>query len=147
MNNFQEAILISLKQLSLDNMRRFEGYCYKELKTPEGHSTRFWIPTESIHEFVYGISKDYQFHLTSDPTMYEHVTDYLKNCKDPEFPEIKKNPNMRSYKNGIVTTYGGTLKFYKYGFVDIDETMTSSEYLDHDFPPSPPEGGLEKWAV
>ena len=144
LNPFQKSIMMLLKQLSFDNIRRYKGYCYKELKTPEGYSTRFWIPTESIHEFVYGISKEYQFdvwkNLTSDPSMYEHVINYLNNCKDPDFPEITKDANMRSYRNGIVITNGKSVTFYKYGFIglkNIEESVTSCEYLDHKFPPPP----------
>jgi hypothetical protein len=129
-------------------MRRYGDYCCKQIETPEGHLTKAWKPVMEIKDFVYHYTQkedkyDMWRNMTSKGSAVADVVKHLTNCKDLQFPPIKKNRNVWSFRNGIFVgkewepTQGKYIcTFYQYGSTEIqtlDPTIVSCKYFDQDF--------------
>tara|TARA_B110000971_G_scaffold68307_1_gene70045 strand:- start:10393 stop:12381 length:1989 start_codon:yes stop_codon:yes gene_type:complete len=154
LNPFQQAVLQTLKDLYQRQIRRYKGQCCLQIKTLDGALTRAWKPIESIEEYVYGVAKkevqyDLWKNLTARAPGHNDLIRHLKNTKDMQFPEIKKNRHVWSFKNGIfigkefdceksdILTPHWRASFYTYEsneFKNLDQTIVSSKYFDQEFP-------------
>jgi len=153
LNPFQQAVLQTLKDLYRRQIRRYKGQCCIQIKTNDGAMTRAWKPVETIEEYVYGVAKkEVQFELWKNLTArapgHGDLIRHLKNTKDMQFPEIKKNRHVWSFKNGIfigkefddahstIDTPHWRASFYTYEsneFKNLDQTIVSSKYFDMEF--------------
>tara|TARA_B110000977_G_scaffold74076_1_gene100208 strand:- start:10621 stop:12609 length:1989 start_codon:yes stop_codon:yes gene_type:complete len=154
LNPFQQAVLQTLKDLYQRQIRRYKGQCCLQIKTLDGALTRAWKPIETIEEYVYGVAKkevqyDLWKNLTARAPGHNDLIRHLKNTKDMQFPEIKKNRHVWSFKNGIfigkefdceksdILTPHWRASFYTYEsneFKNLDQTIVSSKYFDQEFP-------------
>jgi len=147
-SSFQKFLLYLLDQAYKLKMRRYGDYCCKQIATEEGHLTKAWKPVMEIKDFVYYYSQkeekyDMWKHMTSKGSIVADTIRHLTNCRDLQFPHIKKNRNVWSFRNGIFAgkfwdekeqTYGS--RFYEYtsdDFKHLDPTIVSSKYFDMDF--------------
>jgi hypothetical protein len=143
---YQQLLLFLLQQAWLNSYKRYGDYCCKQITTPEGHETRAWRQMLEIKDFVYlSTQKETQYdmwqNLTSKGSIVNDTVRHLTNCKDIQFPEIKKNRNVWSFRNGIFVSkeWNGSRyisKFYEYGAPDtltLDPTIVSSKYFDQPF--------------
>jgi len=153
LNPFQQALLQTLKDLYRRQIRRYKGQCCIQIKTSEGAMTRAWKPLETIEDYVYGVAKkEVQFELWKNLTArapgHGDLIRHLKNTKDMQFPEIKKNRHVWSFKNGIfigkefddvrssIDDPHWRASFYTYEsneFKNLDQTVVSSKYFDMEF--------------
>jgi hypothetical protein len=147
-SSFQKFLLYLLDQAYKLKLRRYGDYCCKQIATEEGHLTKAWKPVMEIKDFVYYYSQkeekyDMWKHMTSKGSIVADTIRHLTNCRDLQFPHIKKNRNVWSFRNGIFVgkywdekeqTYGS--RFYEYtsdSFKHLDPTIVSSKYFDMDF--------------
>jgi hypothetical protein len=151
---FQKFLLYLLDQTYKLKMRRYGDYCCKQIATEDGHLTKAWKTVLEIKEFVYLYSQkeekyDMWKNMTSKGSIVTDTIRHLTNCKDLQFPAIKKNRNVWSFKNGIFVgkflTEGAKdsrpvydSRFYEYTseeFKHLDPTIVSSKYFDLVFNP------------
>ena len=147
MSPYQRAIVAVLDETSKKNMRRYKGKCCLQ-RVSGGHYTRAWLPTHTIQEFVYELAeKEVNFEvwkdLTSRGTAFRDVINHLSNCVDSDFPAIKKNRHMWSFKNGVFIAKEwiperGVYDCHFYPFESsqfncLDPTLVSCKYFDQQF--------------
>ena len=150
LSSYQELLLFYLEQLYRENLRRYGGKCYKQIKTDNGMATKAWEPYMDIEEFVYSSTpKETKFDqwvkLTSNAGNAKKVIEYLNECKDIQFPDIKKNRNVWSFQNGIMMsgclqkdgiTHINTFVGYESPeFLQLDNDIVAAKYFEHDFEP------------
>tara|TARA_B100000073_G_scaffold128292_1_gene105010 strand:- start:401 stop:2362 length:1962 start_codon:yes stop_codon:yes gene_type:complete len=142
---YQQAILTILKKLYEGNIKRYKGYCCKQIRTDEGCDTRAWKQIQRIQDYVYNVSqKETEFelwkNLSAKGSQYNDVIRHLTNCNDMQFPEIKKNRHVWSFKNGIFIGKNWSAKtglyetrFHSYDspeFKNLDQAVVSCKYFD-----------------
>jgi len=145
---YQQAILTILKKLYESNIKRYKGHCCKQIRTEDGNDTRAWKQEQRIQEYVYGVAqKETEFELWKNlscrGSAYSDVIRHLSNCNDMQFPEIKRNRHVWSFKNGIfvgkswsASTGLYETKFHTYDsneFKNLDQAIVSCKYFDTDF--------------
>jgi hypothetical protein len=148
MSPFQELLLSMLNSTYIKNIRKYKGYCCKQIVTPDGFHTRAWKQHMTIEEFVYTNSqKETRFevwkNLTSKGNTARDVIRFLLESKDIQFPEIKKNRNVWSFNNGLFVGKEWSPKlgqyvcrFYPYESAEfrcLDPTIVSAKYFDKNF--------------
>jgi len=145
---YQQLLLFLLQQAWLSSYKRYGDYCCKQIVTPAGHETRAWKQVVEIKDFVYLCTqKETQYemwkNLTSKGSIVNDAIKHLTNCKDIQFPEIKKNRHVWSFSNGIFVgrefcNDKARCKFYRYGTPDtmtLDPTLVAAKYFDLPFDP------------
>lgn len=145
---YQQLILAMLSKLDEKKYRRYKEQCCAEIKTEKMYSTRAWKPVMSINDFVYDTAQketdsDIWKNLTQKASNAKDVTKHLTQCRDIQFPEIVKNRNVWSFKNGLFVgkewcekTQNYSCRFYPYESSEIrrlDPTIISSKYFDKTF--------------
>lgn len=145
---YQQAILSILKKLYQSNIKRYKGHCCKQIRTEDGHDTRAWKQEQRIQDYVYGVAqKETEFELWKNlscrGSAYSDVIRHLSNCNDMQFPEIKKNRHVWSFKNGIFVgkVWSATTGLYETAFYDydskefknLDQAVVSCKYFDAEF--------------
>jgi hypothetical protein len=136
---FQNLLLYLLRDLNHRRFRRYKDRCFKEIKTADGKSTRAWKAVMTIEEFILEVTQkelkyDQWKNLTSKASCLKDAVNYLTICTDIQFPEIKRNRSVWSFKNGIFI--GRETKFLPYDsdeFLHLDPTILSCKYFDEDF--------------
>ena len=141
LTSFQQILLYLLNNASVLSMMRYKGQCCQQIG-----NTRAWKPMMSISDYVYLYTQketkyDMWKNLTSKGTMVKDVVNFMTNCRDVQFPEIQKNRNVWSFKNGLfIGRYWNgeqfTHKFMPYDseeFKQFDPTVTSCKYFDQEF--------------
>lgn len=139
---FQKLIFHTLDTLCKNNMKRVGTDIYEEIKNP--YPTKAWQKKCGILEFInqhFSIVNNYTLWLllTSTKDIDKRVVDHLSKSSDDRFPELIKNRNVFSFKNGIYishvkdengqNTY--TDKFVEYTSHDIVHVNeTACKYFD-----------------
>lgn len=142
---YQRLLLYLLNELKRQNMKRYKGQCCKQI-THGPYLTRAWKPIMEIEEFVYTMTQkedkyDMWKNLTAKAGNVKESINHLTHCKDIQFPEIKKNRHVWSFRNGLFVgkEWNGekyTTRFYKYGTPDydtLDPTLVACKFFDADF--------------
>lgn len=140
---YQKLLLFLLHQAYDEGYRRYRDQCCVEIR-----NTRAWKPVKEIKDFVYDTTQkednpDMWKNLTSRGGLVGDVVRHLSNCKDFQFPEIKKDRHTWSFQNGLlvgkdwnVEDQKYQIKFYPYNsrdFRDLDPTLVSCKYFDLPF--------------
>jgi len=142
---YQKLLLFLLHKAYDEGYRRYRDQCCVEIR-----NTRAWKPVKEIKEFVYDTTQkednpEMWKNLTSRGTLVGDVVRHLTNCKDFQFPEIKKDRHTWSFQNGLLVgkdwdaeSQQYRIKFYPYNsreFRDLDPTLVSCKYFDLSFDP------------
>lgn len=145
---YQKLLIFLLRQAYRNGFRRYRDFCCKEIR-----NTRAWKPVKEIKEFVYDETQkednaEMWLNLTNRGNMASDVVKHLSNCRDIQFPEIKKDRHVWSFHNGLLDArpieqnrdaHGQrTFRFYEYSsseFRDLDPTLVSCKYFDQPFNP------------
>ena len=147
-NDFQIALLDTLRRIWEQNYKKYQVHICKEVKTVEGYSTRAWEVMSTIEEYVYRTC-DKELHpelwkkMTKNGGVFSSIANLLEKQKDMQFPDIVKCRHLWSFKNGLLfgkqwsPDQGAYIsKFYPYDStqcLNLDPTMVSSKYFDLDF--------------
>lgn len=142
---YQRLLLYLLNELKRQGMKRYKGQCCKQIACGP-YLTRAWKPIMEIEEFVYTFTQkedkyDMWKNLTKSAGNVKESISHLTHCKDIQFPEIKKDRHVWSFKNGLFvgkewkeTRY--TTRFYPYGspeFDSLDPTIVACKFFDQEF--------------
>ncbi|NBS68033.1 hypothetical protein EBT31_03845 [bacterium] len=145
---WQQLLLYLLHEAYLSKYKRYRDHCFREIKTADGKSTRAWEPVMEIAEFVFAKTQkeckyDMWRNLTSKGACAKDTINYLTTCMDIQFPDIKKNRHVWSFRNGIfIGKYWDEAEgIYKARFLDyeseafdrLDPTIVSCKYFDQYF--------------
>ena len=147
-SSYQQLLLAFLNETYINNIRRYKDQCCKQIVTPGGYQTRAWKPLMTIPEFVHSVAqKETRFevwkNLTARAANARDAVKHLSECKDMQFPEIRKDRHVWSFNNGLFIgkewnpNMGKWIsRFYKYDSDDysyLDPTLVSSKYFDKHF--------------
>jgi len=142
---YQKLLVHLLSQAYRQGFRRYRDQCCKEILSGP-FSTRAWRTVKEIKEFVYDETQkednpEMWMNLTNRGNMASDVVKHLTNCKDIQFPEIKKDRHVWSFRNGLLDarpTDQHQFLFYNYGtreYTDLDPSLVSCKYFDQEFEP------------
>jgi NOL1/NOP2/fmu family ribosome biogenesis protein len=145
---YQKLLIYMLRSAYKNGYRRYRDQCCKEIR-----NTRAWKTIKEIKEFVYDETQkednaEQWMNLTNRGGMAGDVIRHLSNCKDIQFPEIKKDRHVWSFQNGLLDarpTSEHKFAFYDYAsqeFEDLDPTLVSCKYFDSPFDPY---DSIEDW--
>jgi hypothetical protein len=160
-DKYQELLLSLLNVTYEKELRRYNEKCYKQIIVHDGNKkyyTKAWEPLMSISDFVYHVAqKESRFEVWRNLTMKGNATSCIKHltdCKDIQFPAMKKDRHVWSFKNGLFVGKEWspkvgmwTTRFYPYSsdeFRSLDPTIVSSKYFDKVFPTSQGEIEFDK---
>lgn len=154
---YQRLLLYLLNELKRQSMKRYKGQCCKQI-TYGPYLTRAWKPIMEIEDFVYTMTQkedkyDMWRNLTAKAGNVKESINHLTHCRDIQFPEIKKNRHVWSFRNGLFVgkewyegqshEYDGQkdvgrykTRFYKYGTPEydaLDPTIVACKFFDADF--------------
>jgi NOL1/NOP2/fmu family ribosome biogenesis protein len=142
---YQKLLLFLLHEAYNEGYRRYRDQCCVEIR-----NTRAWKPVKEIKDFVYDATQkednpEMWKNLTSRGGLVSDVVRHLTNCKDFQFPEIKKDRHTWSFQNGLlvgkdwdIENQKYRIKFYPYNskdFRELDPTLVSCKYFDLPFDP------------
>jgi phage/plasmid-associated DNA primase len=143
MSPYQKVLLYLLTKAYDEGYRRYKGQCCVQIR-----NTRAWRIVKEIKDFVYDVTQkedepEMWKNLTSRGNLVSDVVKHLTNCKDFQFPEIKKDRHVWSFQNGLLVgkDWDGekhAIKFYNYtsqDFRELDPTIVSCKYFDSAFDP------------
>ena len=143
MSAYQKVLLYLLTKAYDEGYRRYKGQCCIQIR-----NTRAWRIVKEIKDFVYDVTQKEDEpvmwkNLTSRGNLVSDVVKHLTNCKDFQFPEIKKDRHVWSFQNGLLIgkDWDGekyNIKFYDYKsqeFRELDPTIVSCKYFDLPFEP------------
>ena len=147
-SQYQQLLLALLNETYVNNIRRYKGQCCKQIMTIDQHYTKAWKPIMQISDFVYTVAqKETRFlvwkNLTAKASSARDSIKHLSDCKDMQFPEIVKDRNVWSFKNGLfigkimdpkIGKY--TCRFYPYEskeYKRLDPLIVSSKFFDTQF--------------
>jgi hypothetical protein len=137
---FQHLLIFLLSTLDRMELKRYKGYCCQQRLTDTGSKSRAWKPVMSISDFVYTYTQketkyDMWKNVTSKGTIVKDTVRHLTECIDIQFPDIRKNRSVWSFKNGILLGRADGWQFLEYTsdeFAKLDPTVTSCKYFDQD---------------
>lgn len=155
---YQKLLLKVLRKIKKNGYRRYRDDCYEE-RMFNSHKTLAWKCKCSIADMVYQTAdKDFgNFEewllLTSKSSTARDVIRHLTECKDAQFPDIKKDRHVWSFQNGFLDGYAWNeetqrieCRFYPYGTSwegsRLNATTVSAKYFDL---PLDPHDHLDDW--
>jgi hypothetical protein len=165
-NRHQQLYLYLLESIQKCGYRRHGSALYKQHRIPKSergnafdtYDTRAWVFDCEISEFVYLATRketnfDMWLNMTHGRFNLSGAVDYLKNCRDEELPDLRKDRTVFAFSNGI---YLARLdKFLRYGtpehaalgadtvaarYFDLaapDAVLACTDVSDHDSIPTP----------
>lgn len=140
----QNLILYALNVLAMKQYRRYQGdKCYKKIYSPDNWYTHAWKKAYTIDKFLHDIAKkEINGEQWKNLTLKDNAKktlEYLKTCEDYQFPDLKKDRHVFSFRNGVYIT---NLKkdgkyydfFHKYGTMPrLSDTLVTAKYFDLNF--------------
>lgn len=147
-NSFQNLILYVLFRLSENGYRKYGENCYEPVYNDRRQYTFAWKQVVKIKDFIYKVCRketnfDQWLNLTQGGhNRAEHVTKFLQECNDQQFPQLVKDRHMFAFKDGLYITRveqeDGTFTdaFYPYDHMDwdhIDPEKVACNYFDMEF--------------
>ncbi len=125
--------------LRMANNRRHNGCVYQEKKIRQEdgsfRKTYSWECFCTIEEYPNQVIQR-QIHgdiwqLLLSPALKNATIDYLKSCNDVDFPELRPDRHLFSFRNGLYMTSEN--RFYKFGRDILQPSFVASKYFDQDF--------------
>jgi len=135
-NHYQNFLLFLLDTFYEKQYSRYNGDIYSMKFTNNMLPTFAWTRIDSISNVIYStIKKETNFeqfiNATNRTDSVRQAAEFLNNCQDSQFSELKKDRHVFSFKNGIY--FAKTDLFYEYNSSDIPVNTVSSKYFDIDF--------------
>ena len=135
-NHYQNFLLFLLDYFYENNYSRYNNDIYKMKMTESNIPTFAWERIDSITNVIYSaIKKEVNFeqfiNATNRGDSVRQAAEFLNNCKDSQFDELKKDRHVFSFKNGIY--FANIDTFYYYNDSNIPKNTVSAKYFDTDF--------------
>lgn len=145
-NDHQKVLIYALEELYNRGFKRYRDYVCRQVRTPKNRPTRAWEKVDKIENYV-----ETMFSRISNFPMWQKfaknggvrksLIEHLSCCHDSQFPELKKNRHVFSFRNGLYycadPDYDLEPHFYYYDsaeFMKLSPTVVSAKYFDMDFP-------------
>jgi hypothetical protein len=140
MNRVQQLLLYMLNCAQARGYQRLHGRCYRRRFTRDRHDTHSWVDDMSIKDFVYSVTRkeanfDMWLNLTCMRGNASTVCEHLNNCHDVQFPVLKKDRHVFSFRNGVYLA--GKDEFLAYGSAGhaaLPAGLAAARYFDTDVP-------------
>ena len=104
-SSLQNLILYVLQYTHRNKLSRYNDSCYKQIYH-NGQNTYAWEHVSDIQSMIYtSAQKNVNFeqflNMTKSGLNIRNATEFLTNCVDNQFPALKKDRHIFSFKNGI----------------------------------------------
>jgi len=132
---YQTLILFLLHKAYNKGYRLYREACYKQIYY-NGFPTHAWKHVCPVSSFIYGsIDRDTNFdmwqHLLSAKNNDKQAEQYLLQAQDKEFPTLKPDRHLFSFRNGVYDAK--TLSFHPYSDNNLDSSRVAIRYFDVEF--------------
>jgi len=106
LNAVQQLLLYVLNVIQSRGYRRCGDDCYETVFSPQGHATRAWRRATSLKDLVYDVTrKELNYNQWVNATRgrgnVQTVLDHLCNCADVQFPVLRRDRHLFSFRNGV----------------------------------------------
>ncbi len=133
-SKFQNFILFILNQMYMKKYVRYHDSVYKSITNDDGYDTKAYKKIGFIKDVIYGlVSKETNYdqflNMLCRGNAVKDATDFLTNCVDSQFPQLKKDRHLFSFKNGIYNAYYDIFTPY----ANCGSSNTSAKYFDLNF--------------
>ena len=134
---FQSLVLYLLHVLFRNQYARYKGGIYEEIKH-EGVPTRAWSRKYDMVTFIHdNTKKEVSFRQWKNMTMiYGRMRDivkYLNNCQELEFPELKPDRHVFSFRNCVYFAKEDRTEAHE----NVPRHVVACKYFDMDFDETP----------
>ena len=144
-NDYQKVLMFALEELYNRGFKKYRGYVCRQVRTESNKPTRAWEKIDRIENYV-----ETMFSRISNFPMWQKfaknggvrksLIEHLECCHDTQFPELKKNRHVFSFRNGLYycsdPEHDLQPWFYPYdspAFAKLSPTIVSAKYFDMDF--------------
>jgi len=145
---YQNLLLHLLLTASNRRYKRYRGCCYQEIVTPQGHRTNAWEKASTIKEFVYqAVKKETNYqqwrNLTNSTANKKHAIEYLTECHDAEFSDLKPDRHVFAFPEGKFFADEGA--FFTYEEMPAEhKARVACKYFKTPFPTDYPQR-FQQW--
>lgn len=117
------------------NYRRKGNAVYQPVYTSDGNYTHAYAHKMEISELVHTLTnKDENtdiWRILYAKGNVTNLTNFLTNCQEYEFPELKSNRSIFSFKNGVYDA--SEHLFFPYDTYKLSHSIVACKYFDMDF--------------
>lgn len=135
-NHYQNFLLFLLDSFYENNYARYNDDIYQMKFNDDLLPTYSWIRIDSITNVIYlMIKKEINYNqflnATNQANSVRQAADFLSNCKDSQFTELKKDRHIFAFKNGLY--FSKENKFMTYSNSKIPPNTVAAKYFNIDF--------------
>ena len=133
----QELLLFFYQKLMEKGYRRFDADCYEEIKY-NNIGTHAWQQVMTIEEFVYkNQEKDHNYEIwllaTKASNTNRFIVDQISKCEDQDFPCLKQERTLLSFRNGQVDIENMIPRFFPAGSGRLEYSRASLKFFDCEY--------------
>jgi hypothetical protein len=134
-NAYQNFLLFLLDSFYESNYARYNNDIYQMKFTEDMMPTYSWIRIDSIQNVIYSlIRKETNYNqflnATTNMNAVKQAAEFLTNCQDSQFRELKKDRRIFAFKNGLYFAKEDRFLSYK---EKIPANTVAAKYFDIDF--------------
>ena len=132
-----QKLLLHMMDRAMEKRYRRQGdWCYEPVII-DGYNTHAWRPVLTIKDWMYAeTSKETNWEqwqwLTAAASTPRTVVEYLTNCIDYSFPELRKDRSTFAFANGVYRARGNT--WHPHAGSNLPDAIAACKYIDLDFP-------------
>lgn len=136
----QRLLLHVLEQAFIRNLRKYQGYLYRQVLTPSPNGTMYrthaWKKHSEILPFIYEcVDKHKNWAIWCDLTQSRSnpalVTEYITNSKDMELKTLEPSRTIFSFTNGVYNAMMDEMYMYEDG---IPTCYVAAKFFDVPMP-------------
>ena len=132
-----QKLLLHMLDRALEKRYRRQGdWCYEPVII-DGHDTHAWRPVMQIRDWMYAETRketaweQWQW-MTANGGTPRTVVEYLTNCCDYSFPELKKDRNTFACANGVYRARDNS--WHPHGGSKLSDSIAACKFFPLDFP-------------
>lgn len=133
-----QKVLVHVLDAAMElRYRKQDGMCFEPIRV-NGYETHAYRAKEEIMEFVYRyctkeLHYDHWVSLTSSASNIKAVVDYLTNCNDYQFPNLRKSRTVFAFTTGVYLAHEDHL--YEFGSTPpLSDAVVAAKFFDLELP-------------
>ena len=135
-NPVQKLLLHMLDRAMERKYRRQNDWCFEPVLV-DGFDTHAWRGVMTIREWMYTETRketnwEQWLWMTSGTSAPKAVEEYLRNCVDYSFPELRKDRTTFAFLNGVYRSREN--KFYPHAGSSLPGSIAACKFFDSAFP-------------
>lgn len=135
-NPVQKLLLHMLDRAMERKYRRQNDWCFEPVLV-DGFDTHAWRGVMTIREWMYTETRketnwEQWLWMTSGTSAPKAVEEYLRNCVDYSFPELRKDRTTFAFLNGVYRAREN--KFYPHAGSTLPGSIAACKFFDRPFP-------------